>query len=59
MSILLSTFYSNDEMRTSLVYLVEERQYEVITMDSYNGREKITKFESRQQAEDFAEDWVL
>lgn len=59
MSILLSTFYSNDEMRTSLVYLVEERQYEVITMDSYNGREKITKFESRQLAEDFAEDWVL
>lgn len=58
MKVLLSTFYSDDDSRTALVYKVETG-YEVVAFDTPRGWEKTVQFNDRLSAEDYAEDWVL
>lgn len=54
---LLSTYFSDDQMRTSWVFK-KENEFMVEVLDSFNHREQKHYFTNEQEAEDFAEDWV-
>ena len=58
MKTLLSTFYSDDEVRIAQVFITDE-DYMVSAIDSYLNVDKVFRFKDRLQAEDFAEDWVM
>lgn len=55
---LLSTYFSDDQMRTAWVF-AKEGEYMVEVLDSVNHKEYKYHFVSEQEAEDFAEEWVL
>ena len=54
---LLSTYYSDDQMRTSWVFK-KEQEFVVEVLDNYNHREHKHYFLSENEAECFAGDWV-
>jgi hypothetical protein len=55
--ILLSTYYSDDQMRTSWVFK-KEQEFVVEVLDNYNHKEHKHYFLSENDAECFAEEWV-
>lgn len=55
---LLSTYFSDDQMRTAWVFK-KEAEFMVEVLDSINHKEYKYYFNNEQEAEDFAEDWVL
>lgn len=56
---LLSTFFSDDQLRAAMVFMRDSFGYRVCCLDSYSGTEKEYYFNFLQEAEDFAENWVL
>ena len=55
---LLSTFMSDDLMRTAMVFRSEDT-FIVDVLDNRFQKDKRYVFNDLQEAEDFAEDWVL
>jgi hypothetical protein len=55
---LLSTYFSDDQMRTAWVFYKGE-EFMVEVLDSITHKEQKYFFNSEQEAEDFAEEWVL
>lgn len=56
----ISTYFSEDQMRTAWVFLNEENhEYVVDTLDSITHKEYKYFFSTIVNAEEFAEDWVL
>lgn len=58
MKMIISKYFSDDEMRSAIVYLVD-RQYEVLFLDNYTNKEKTVIYDDMRTAEEYAEDWVL
>lgn len=57
---LISTYFSDDQMRTSWVFLNEhDHEYVVDTLDNRSNKESRSYFSNIVAAEDYAEDWVL
>lgn len=54
---LISTYYSDDQMRTAWVFR-KEGEYMVETLDSINHKDYKFYFTEEVEAEEFAEDWV-
>lgn len=54
---LLSTYFSEDQMRTAWVF-DKGAEYMVEVLDNVTHREYKFHFEDERSAEDFAEDWV-
>lgn len=59
MSQLISTYFSDNQLLTAMVFNRGDLGYRVCCLDSYFGTEKEFFFDQLQEAEDFAEDWVL
>ena len=55
----LSTFYSDDQLKTSLIFTRGESGYRVVCLESYFGKENEYYFDTLPEAESFAKDWVL
>lgn len=55
---LLSTYFSDDQMRTSWVFK-KENEFMVEVLDSFSNKEQKHYFTNELEAEAFAEDWVL
>ena len=55
----LSTFSSDDQLRTAMVFTRGDTGYRVVCLESYFGKELEYYFDTEQEAEIFAEDWVL
>lgn len=55
---LISTYYSDDQLRTSMVFK-KESEYLVDCINNQNHQELKFHYDSLEAAEDFAEDWVL
>ena len=56
---LISTFFSDDQLFTAMVFDRDGTSFRVCCLDSYFGTEKEFYFNTLQEAEDFAEDRVL
>ena len=57
---LISTYFSEDQMRTSWVFLDEDKdEYVVEVLDNNIHKESKYYFSNVMTAEEFAEDWVL
>ena len=54
---LLSTYFSEDQMRTAWVF-DKGAEYIVEVLDNATHREYKFHFDNESSAEDFAEDWV-
>lgn len=55
---LIKEYFSDDRLRTSMVF-IRNREFRVVCLDSYLESQTEHFFTHAQQAEDFAEDWVL
>ena len=58
MNNLITEYHSNDRQKIAMV-LTRGSNYRVGCLDSYFETEKETFFNVLDEAEDFAEDWVL
>lgn len=56
---LISEFFSDDGQKTAMVFGRDGTSFRVCCLHSYFGTEKEYYFDTLQEAEDFAEDWVL
>ena len=54
----LHTFFSDDQLKTAMVF-TRDTGFLVVCLESYFGKEFEYYFDTEQEAEDFAEDWVL
>ena len=55
---LISTYYSDDQLRMSMVFK-KESEYLVDCINNQNHQELKFHYDCLEAAEDFAEDWVL
>ena len=55
---LLSTYFSDDEKKKADVFRVKEREYRVVLRDDTGTTYSVT-FEAEEDAENYAESWVL
>lgn len=55
---LLSTYFSDDQLRTAWVF-DKSGEYMVEVLDSVTHKEYKYFFTEQQEADNFAEDWVL
>ena len=55
---LLSTYFSNDEKKKVDVFRVKEKEYRVVLRDDTGTTYSVT-FEAEEDAENYAESWVL
>ena len=55
----LSTFYSDDQLKTVMIFTRGDDEFRVVCLESYFGKEYEYYFKTEQEAEDFAEEWVL
>ena len=55
---LISTYYSDDQLRMAMVFK-KETEYIVDCINNRNHQELKFTYDRLEEAEDFAEDWVL
>ena len=55
---LLSTYFSDDEKKKADVFRVKEKEYRVVLRDDTGTTYSVT-FEAEEDAENYAESWVL
>jgi len=55
---LLSSYFSDDKLRTALVF-VKDKRFIVECLDSMSHKDFKHEFDFEVDAEEFAEDWVL
>lgn len=54
----LSIYYSDDQLKTVMIF-DRAGEFRVVCLESYFGKEYEYYFKTEQEAENFAEEWVL